>query len=352
MDGYHLYSAAQRLVVLLDALSNWYVRRSRSRFWAAAKDQDKWDAYHTLYEVLVGVSEVAAPFVPFISERIYQNLVRVPYPDAAESVHLRDWPTVDAAAIDEGLSVEMQAVRDIVSLGLQIRASNKLKVRQPLKLAEVILGHADLSERVEAYADLIADELNVKAVTFTQDAGDLVTYSVKPNYRALGPVFGRRMPVVRKALDGADAEEVRKALATEGMYRLTLPDGETVELSGDHVQVAVEASEGWAASGGPVGVVILDTHIDAELVAEGQAREVISRIQALRKQANLDYTARIRVRLAGDPAVLAACEAWRDTVAGETLADELAIGEVTAGAAHVSDIKVDKAALSVGLDVV
>lgn len=327
MDAYRLYDAAQSIIGLTDALSNWYVRRSRARFWSGASDADKWDAYHTLYEVLATMARLAAPFVPFISEQIYQNLVRNPFPEAAESVHLDVWPEVDDALIDEALSVEMRTVRDIVSLGLQTRATNKLKVRQPLRLVEVVLGHVDLTARVEGHADLIADELNVKQVIFTQDAGDLVTFSVKPNYRALGPIFGKRMPVVRAALEAASAAEVRGELAERGVYTLTLADGERVELTSEHVQVSVQAREGYAAAGGAVGVVILDAGLDDALIAEGQVREVTSRIQALRKQADLDYTARIAVRLDGDPAILSACATWHDFIARETLASGVSLGE-------------------------
>jgi len=346
MDAYLLYDAAQRLVALVDGLSNWYVRRSRQRFWSSAREQDKWDAYHTLYEVLVGLATVAAPFVPFLTEQIYQNLVLNPFPDRPPSVHLCDWPEADAAAIDEALSDEMRSVRDLVSLGLQTRASHKIKVRQPLREAEIILGHADLAERLEAHRDLIADELNVKGVVFTQDPGDLVTFSVKPNYRALGPIFGKRMPLVRKALDAAAAEDVRRALAAQDAYALTLPDGDTVELTSEHVQVAVQARAGYAAAGGAVGVVVLDTTLDASLVAEGRVREVIARIQALRKQADLEYTTRIRVSVTGDAEVVAACEAHRAAIAEETLALDVRF-DVDADPALATEAEIDGAPVAI-----
>ncbi|MCA9515631.1 MAG: isoleucine--tRNA ligase [Myxococcales bacterium] len=348
MDGYLLYDAAQRLVTLVDAISNWYVRRSRARFWSGELAQDKWDAYHTLYEVLVGVTTLAAPFVPFVTEQIFQNLVGNNDASAPESVHLCDWPAVDEALIDEALSVEMQAVRDIVSLGLSIRATNKLKVRQPLHEAEIVLGHAELAARVEAHADLIADELNVKKVSFTQDPGDLVTFAVKPNYRALGPVFGSRMPVVRKALDESDPEAVRLALAERGVYALTLADGDTAELTTEHVQVAVQAKEGFAAAGAGVGVVILDTGLDDALIAEGHVREVISRVQALRKQAELDYTARIALAVSGDAAVIAACEAHKAEIARETLADEVTLGGEATGD-HSAEFDLDGAQVAAAI---
>lgn len=349
MDDYRLYDAAQRLIALADALSNWYVRRSRARFWAKEQTADKWDAYHTLWEVLTGIASMSAPFVPFISEEIHQNLVRNPYPDAPESVHLADWQAFEPALIDDELSLEMKAVRDVVSLGLQTRASYKLKVRQPLNMVEIVLGHADLTARVEPYSELIADELNVKRVLFTQDAGDLVSYAVKPNYRALGPIFGKRMPEVRTALDAVAPEQVRRELAETGEFHLRLGVDEVFTLSSEHVQVTVQAKEGYAASGGAAGVVILEEALNDALIAEGRAREVTSRIQALRKQADLEYTDRITVALTGDAEVMAACEAWRDYIARETLADAVTIGGDPEAAAHTTAFQVDGADVVTGI---
>ncbi|MCB9730526.1 MAG: isoleucine--tRNA ligase [Deltaproteobacteria bacterium] len=343
MDEFRLYDAAQRIVRLADALSNWYVRRSRDRFWAQADDaaQDKWDAFHTLWEVLTTLSQIAAPFVPFSSEEIYRNLVLSPFPERPESVHLTDWPALDAAQIDERLSEEMQAVRDVVSLGLQIRATHKLKVRQPLPAAEVVLGHPQLTERLRPYAALIADELNVKEVVFTQHAEERVTFTVKPNYRELGPVFGKRMPLVRAALDGAVGDAVRQALATEGRYEVSLSDGETVALTAEQIQVSVDAHEGFAAAGGAVGVVVLSTTLDEALVQEGLAREVTSRIQALRKENDLEYTARIAVHLDGGERLLSAARAHAEAIARETLCSDLTIGEGLPEGGSRSESEVD-----------
>jgi isoleucyl-tRNA synthetase len=329
MDEFRLYDAAQRIVRLADAVSNWYVRRSRDRFWAQADQSganDKWDAFHTLWEVLTTVAQIAAPFVPFLTDEIYRNLVLSPYPDRPESVHLTDWPAVDASQIDERLSEEMQAVRDVVSLGLQTRATHKLKVRQPLLAAEVVLGHPELTDRLRPYAALIADELNVKDVVFTQHAADRVSFAVKPNYRELGPIFGKRMPEVRAALDSADGDTVRRALADKGHYEVTLPGGEPVALTTAQIQVGVEAHEGFAAAGGAVGVVVLTTTLTDALVQEGVAREITSRIQAIRKDRDLEYTARIAVHLEGGATLLAAARAHADAIAAETLCDALEVG--------------------------
>ena len=217
----------------------------------------------------------------------------------------------------------MQAVRDIVSLGLSTRAMHKLKVRQPLQPAEIVLGKTELEARLRPYVPLIAEELNVKEITFTTDAGDRVQFTVKPNYRALGPVFGKRMPVVRKALDGADPALVRAALASAGSYSLTLEDGETVELTSELVAVQVQAQDGYAASGDPVGTVILDTKLGTELIQEGLAREVQSRIQAIRKEQNLEYTARILVEVTGAADIVDACRAQAESIKADTLTNEM-----------------------------
>lgn len=353
MDDYRLYDAAQRLILLTDALSNWYVRRSRSRFWAPATEGagDKWDAYHTLYEVLTAMSKLAAPFIPFFTETLHQNLVRRAQADAPVSVHLCDWPAVDEAAIDEGLSEAMGAIRDIVSLGLQTRAAHQLKVRQPLALAEVIVGEPGLAARIERYADLIADELNVKDVQFVEEAGDRVNFTVKPNYRALGPIFGKRMPVVRAALDGADADQIRTALVQTGEARITLEDGEEVSLSSEHVQVAVEACEGYAAAGGAVGVVVLNTALSETLISEGLAREVMSRIQSMRKEQDLEYTARIHVRLSGAEAIESAARAFSDVIASETLAESISVGGVIPADPSNVSVEVDGHALEIAIEV-
>lgn len=353
MDDYRLYDAAQRLIRLTDALSNWYVRRSRARFWAAATEGagDKWDAYHTLYEVLTAMSKLAAPFIPFFTETLHQNLVRRAFPDAPESVHLCDWPSVDEATIDEGLSEAMSAIRDIVSLGLQTRASHQLKVRQPLALAEVIVGQPGLASRIAQYADLIADELNVKDVQFVEEAGERVTFAVKPNYRALGPIFGKRMPLVRAALDQADADAIRTSLVQTGEARVTLSDGEEVSLSAEHVQVAVEACEGYAAAGGAVGVVVLNTALDEALVSEGLAREVMSRIQSMRKEQDLEYTARIRVQIVGAEAIESAAQAFSEVIAAETLAESISVGAELSDVGSAVSVEVDGHAFQVAIAV-
>jgi isoleucyl-tRNA synthetase len=355
MDDYRLYDAAQRLIRFADALSNWYVRRSRDRFWASAEGpeaQDKWDAYHTLYEVMTTVSKVAAPFVPFLTEQLHRNLVLSVDPGAPESVHLCDWPSHDEAVIDERLSEEMAAVRDLVSLGLQTRATHKLKVRQPLAEAELILGKPALTDRLKPYAGLIGEELNVKKVTFTQDAVGRVAFNLKPNYRALGPIFGKRMPLVRSALDATDGDALRQSLSAEGAVQLMLSDGEEITLTDEHLQVQVQAQDGYAAAGGAAGVVVLNTALNEALITEGLAREVISRIQGIRKDEAFDYTARIRVAMTGDAALQEALRVHGDTIAAETLATQLDLVEVLPEGGARAEIEVDGHPLALSVRVV
>lgn len=305
MDGLLIYDAAQRLVELVDALSNWYVRRSRSRFWASSSDpalaQDKADASWTLYEVLVSTCKMIAPFVPFYAEDMYQNLVRGPWPTTQpQSVHLCSYPTPDEAAIDEALATDMRAIRELVSLGLQVRTENQLKVRQPLSRADVVVSSADSAKRLESYRDLIADELNVHEVRWLLPGqeGKEVSYQLKPNFRALGPRLGKQVQGVKKALAAADAGALRTELAKSGKVTIDV-DGSPIDLNGEEVQVAVVASEGYAAAGGRAGVVVLHTALDQGLLDEGFAREVLAKIQSHRKKLDLGYTDRIAVTVRG-----------------------------------------------------
>ena len=217
MDSYLAYEAATELTNFVESLSNWYLRRSRQRYWKSEMDADKQDAYATLYEAIVTVTNLAAPFVPFMAEEIYQNLVRGPFGDErSESVHLCDYAAADEAVIDRKLSREMAAVRNIVSLGLRVRTDHKLKVRQPLSRAEVILPDAGQREALAAYSDLIAGELNVHDVVFVGEGEEHVRYLVRPNYRRLGPRLGKKMPAAKKAFQSADAAELRRQLLDTG----------------------------------------------------------------------------------------------------------------------------------------
>lgn len=378
MDRFENYPAAGRINDFVDALSNWYVRRSRERFWRPVQhgvgtgedgntrtapdnrgplrshiptfprsvaDQDKWDAYNTLYEVLLTLSKLIAPFTPFFAETMYQNLVgngdrgsgigeqgrrngesdraRPPAPDPRSpfpcSVHLCDYPVADEALIDEKLAAEMDLVREVVSLGRAARTAAKLRVRQPLAVAEIILARPEHAEWLTAHSDLIADELNIKRVELSTEAEQYVTYQVKPDFKVIGPKFGKLAPRVAAALAQADAAEVRRAMTTTGRFTLAV-DGEPTTLVAQDVEVRLEARPGWSAAQGRAGVVVVKTELTDELRDEGLCRELIHHVQALRKAGNLPYEARITLFVQGSEKLVAVVRRFSATIESECLA--------------------------------
>ncbi|MFP2925907.1 isoleucine--tRNA ligase [Pyxidicoccus sp. 3LG] len=329
LDAYQVYDAAQRLVALVDALSNWYVRRGRSRFWAPGFEQDKRDAYFTLYEVLTTLSALAAPFIPFFADEMWGNLVRRPWPTSQpESVHLARFPEADERLIDEGLAAEMGAVRELVSLGLKVRTDNRLKVRQPLARADVILARKELTERVAVYRELIADELNVHEVRFVEPGspeGEVVRFRVRPNLRAVGSRLGPKLAPVRKAFDSADGRALHRELLQTGQVAMTV-GGEAMVFPAEELETLVEAQPGYAAAGAGVGVVVLHTELTEALVDEGLVRELLARVQAARKDLDLGYSDRILLWVDGDARVKRVTEASRELISRETLAAHIHVG--------------------------
>ena len=327
MDAYDNFAACARLTEFVDALSNWYVRRSRDRFWAAGQSADKTDAYWTLYECLLTTVKLIAPFVPFVAEAIWQNLAVEAFGAGRvlESVHLADYPAADAAAIDEHLSTRMALVREIVSLGRSARMGAKLKVRQPLSLVEVVLVDPEQQAWLEEHAALIREELNVKQVEFTRKADRYITYTVLPDLKRLGPRLGKRLPALRSRLAEVEAGPLLNALEAEGKVTLELPDG-PVDLDSEDIQVRLQAKPGWAAAQGRACVVILSTELTGQLIAEGLARELVHAIQTRRKEMDCQYTDRIEVGVVTDSAELrAAVKEFRKYIQGETLAVKLVL---------------------------
>ncbi len=321
MDEYDNYAACGYITAFVDALSNWYVRRSRDRFWAGDKTaQDKLDAYWTLYECLLTTAKLVAPFVPFLAEAVWHNLAGVFKARAVESVHLCDFPTGDAELIDETLSARMQLVRDISSLGRSARMESKLKVRQPLAKVEVILADRTHQPWLEAHDDLIRDELNVKQIEYTTEAERYITYQVQPDFKRLGPRVGRLMPAVKKAIQEADGGKLLSQFESDGKVTLEL-DGETVELTDEDVQVRLQAKEGWAAAQGRSCVVVLATDLTPELVREGLARDVCRLVNDRRKEMGCEFTDRIEVGIVTESDELgAAVRENCDFIKAETLA--------------------------------
>jgi isoleucyl-tRNA synthetase len=340
MDDYDVYGATQRLVAFVDALSNWWVRRSRSRFWKAGWDDDKRSAYETLYACLVTLAKITAPFTPYGAEAMYLNLVAGPgVAGAKESVHLEDWPAADVAAIDEKLSARIDTVRALVSIGLQVRTQAKMRVRQPLRSARVVtarLGDLDASSR-----DQLAEELNVLSVDLVplEQASQYVSFKVKPNFRTLGQRgLGKEAQVLKKSM-GALPEAAAGELAAKimGGQPVTF---EGVALGRDDVEVELVAKEGFAAAGDRAGVVVLDTRLDDELRELGLVRELLNRVQGLRKDLGLEYTDRIRLEVFGSDHAQQVFTRHRETIAGEVLAVEVKVGALGgAGDARALDIE-------------
>ena len=326
MDAYDNFTACGRITAFVDALSNWYVRRSRDRFWSGEESPDKLDAYWTLYECLLTTTRLIAPFVPFLAETLWRNLaVQATAGRALESVHLCDYPTGDRAAVDEPLSEQMNLVREIVSLGRGARMGAKLKVRQPLAKVEVVLVQPRHQAWLEAHTGLIREELNVKHVEFIPRADQYITYTVLPDLKRLGPRVGKRLPALRQALASADAAALLARLESDGRVALDLSDGQ-VTLDSADIQVRLQAKPGWAASQGPRAVVVLSTELTEDLRIEGVARELVHSIQTLRKEKNCQFTDRIVIGVATESdELLRAINQFADYIRSETLAVEVKI---------------------------
>lgn len=291
MDAYDNFAACSAINAFLDGLSNWYVRRSRDRFWSSEKQgADKLDAYWTLYECLLSMTQMVAPFVPFIAESLWQNLAGIFGERAVESVHLCDYPTGQTDAVDEQLSRQMQLVRTISSLGRSARMSEKLKVRQPLGKVEIILADTTDQQWLEEHGTLIKEELNVLNVEYTKDAEKYITYQVQPNFKRLGPRVGKQMPGLKQALAGADGGAILRELEVNGIVSIGLSDGQQVELDSEDIQVRLQAKPGWVAAQDASCVVVLATELTPELERAGLARDLVRTIQDRRKQLACNYT--------------------------------------------------------------
>jgi isoleucyl-tRNA synthetase len=324
LESYMPYDAAACLVDLAESLSNWYVRRSRARFWGPGLEADKCDAYATLYEVLATLSRLIAPFTPFFAEELYQNLVVRPgLPEARQSVHLDQFPIADLSLVDQKLSEETRVVREIISLGLRVRTTARLKVRQPLSRADVVFADSAWQTRLQSYAELIKEELNVHEVRFLQGRDEgAVSFRLKPNFRALGPRLGKDVQAVKKALETADGARLYAELAEKSVARIEV-NGNALELSPSELEVVVEAAPGFAAESGKVGVVVLHTVLTDELVDEGILREILSRIQAARKDGGLGFTDRIALDIDGSERVVRVARAGEVEIKQECLANSV-----------------------------
>ena len=318
LDNYRIPEAARALQEFVDEMSNWYVRRGRERYWVQGLPEDKIAAYMTLYTALVTTAKAAAPMIPFMAESIYQNLVRSVDADAPESVHLCDFPTVNTASIDKELESNMDKVLEIVVLGRAARNGSSLKNRQPLAAMYVKLdGTLDTF-----YTDIIRDELNVKKVVFTNEVDDLVTYQFKPQLKTVGPKFGKQLSEIRTALSELDGSAAKKQLDKDGALTLSLPSGD-VTLSAEDLLIDAKQKEGFYTVSDRGITVAIDTVLTDELIEEGFIRELISKIQTMRKEAGFNVTDHINVTIEGSEKVTGIAVARQNDIMGDTLADSV-----------------------------
>ena len=346
LNDYDTYRATMVVEPFLDDLSNWYVRRSRRRFWKSEADEDKNAAYRTLYHVLVTLCKLLAPTVPFVTEVMYQNLVRSVDADAPESVHHCDWPAVDEALLDDALVVDMAVAKQAASLGRAARASADIKLRQPLARATVLVPAGERAG-LRRLADLVADELNVKELAFAEREAELVDYRLLPDNKLLGPRFGAQFPQVRQALAETDPAAAVAELRAGQPLRLTV-GGETVELSAEEVLVLTEPQTGLAVAAEGGVTVAVDTRLDETLRAEGLARELVRRLQNLRKEAGFQMEDRITTYALGGPVLQDVLGRFGDYVAAETLSVGLEAGEPPADSAQAT-FKMDDEEVTVGV---
>ncbi|HMN60960.1 MAG TPA: isoleucine--tRNA ligase [Anaerolinea sp.] len=347
MDSYDVTGATRPVETFVDQLSNWYLRRSRRRFWKTESDADKKAAYATLYEALVTLSKLLAPTMPFMAEELYQNLVRTMNDQAPLSVHLAEWPGFDEAKIEDGLNREMALVMKLASLGHAARNKANRKVRQPLAEAAFAVGSAEEMKVPVKYADLLEDELNVKQVRMLRTTGEAVAFSLNPLPKQLGQKYGGRFPGIRQALLELDASEAaRKLLAGEGLEVTAY--GQSFQILAEEVEVRMQAREGYAVATDGGYLAALTTELTPDLVLEGLAREFVRRVQDLRKSAGLEIADRIRVRYRASQRLSEAVEAFRDYIMNETLALELIPGDIHEGMAAVTD-EFDGEQVSLGL---
>jgi len=321
LENYDAYATTMAVEAFLDDLSNWYVRRSRRRFWKSEQDAEKDAAYATLYHVLTTLARLLAPILPFVTETMYQNLVRSTDGDTLESVHHTQWPEAQLDSVDEELLTQMALVREIVTQGHSARNSQGIKLRQPLARALV---HLETSKTIsDELVELVRDELNVKEVVFTDEISDMISYRLLPNSQTLGPRFRDRFPAVKAALESFE-DPVRAQRRLEADLPIEVEvEGETIELAPDDVLVREEPREGLAVASEHGVTVAIDVDVTEELAAEGMARDVVRRIQNLRKEADFDLDDRIVTMYEAEEELAQAIEGWRDYIAAETLSVEV-----------------------------
>ena len=341
LGRYRIPEAAKALDTFVDEMSNWYVRRSRERFWAKGMEQDKINAYMTLYTALVTISKAAAPMIPFMTEEIYQNLVISVDKTAKESIHLCDFPVVDQKMIDKELEDNMENLLDVVVMGRAARNTSNIKNRQPIGQMYVKAGFT----LPDFFVEIIADELNVKNVTFTDDVRDFSSYSFKPQLKTVGPKFGKQVGEIRNALSAVDGNEAMDEVNETGSLKLALASGEVV-LDKEDLLIEVAQKEGYVTEADNNLTVVLDTNLTEELLEEGFVREIISKIQTMRKEAGFEVMDKIIIYAKGNDKVIDIINRNKDSIFNDVLAKDVVTGQ-TSGYEKEWDINGEKVTLAV-----
>nr|WP_303192356.1 isoleucine--tRNA ligase [uncultured Blautia sp.] len=341
LGSYKIPEAARALQEFVDDMSNWYVRRSRERFWAKGMEQDKINAYMTLYTALVTVAKAAAPMIPFMTEDIYQNLVRSIDADAPESIHLCDYPEVNEAWIDKDLEANMEELLEIVVLGRACRNTANIKNRQPIGTMYVKAEKA----MDKFYTDIIADELNVKEVKFADDVESFISYSFKPQLRTVGPKYGKLLNGIRTALSEIDGTAAMKELRDNGVLVLDI-DGNSVELAEEDLLIETAQSEGYVTETDGETSVVLDTNLTPELIQEGFVREIISKVQTMRKEAGFEVMDKILVYAKDNDKIMDIMKANQDEIKREVLAENIILGEAEG---YTKEWNINKEAVTLGV---
>ena len=342
MAAYKIPESGKALQAFTDDLSNWYVRRSRTRFWAKGMEQDKINAYMTLYTSLITLSKLAAPMIPFMTEEIYQNLVRSIDSDAPESIHLTDYPVADESMIDPELEENMDHVLKIVVLGRAARNESGIKNRQPIARMMVKAPY----EIPEFYQEIITEELNIKKVEMTDDADSFISYTFKPQLKTVGPKFGKLVGGIRKALTEIDGSAAMKELNEEGTLTLDI-NGVPVVLSRDDLLIDMAQSEGFETQSDGKVTVVLDKKLTPELIEEGFVRELISKIQTMRKEAGFEVMDRIRLFVSGNERLEKIIRDNSGTIGRDVLADDFTVGG-TGG--YTKDWKINGEPVTLGVE--
>ena len=323
LANYKIPESARALQEFVDEMSNWYVRRSRERFWAKGMEQDKINAYMTLYTALVTISKAAAPMIPFMTEEIYQNLVRSVDKDAIESIHLCDFPKVEEAWINKELEDDMEELLKIVVLGRAARNTANIKNRQPIGTMYI---KAD-KEMGQFYTDIIADELNVKEVKFANDVESFISYSFKPQLRTVGPKYGKLLNGIRTALAEINGTEAMNELRSTGLLTLDI-NGNKVELSEEDLLIETAQTEGYVTEADGDISVVLDTNLTPELIEEGFVREIVSKVQTMRKEAGFEVMDKIHIYAKDNDKILELMKNHKEEIMSEVLAEDMTLGTI------------------------